>query len=425
MGENSAIEWTDHTFNPWIGCTKVAPGCAHCYAESYAKRYGKATWGPGGTRVKTSDANWRNPIKWNREAEAAGVRKRVFCASLADVFEKWEGAVVHSDGKRLWIAECEPDRFVRQTFRDENNPELMPIERENISNGIFRPATLDDVRLALFRLIDQTPWLDWLLLTKRPENVERMWPKNDCVELDDEGRGFFVHHHECMGLCEHSCTGDLPYPGARMGWRQYPATVPGGYRPNVWLGTSISDQETADGGLPELLKCFVHVPLLFISAEPLLGRVDLRPWLHGPSCQMNPRAVAIHTVGSLDGLRTCTCGAVTTRVGWAIVGGESGSGARCCDVGDLWDAAQQCREAGVPCFVKQLGARPILNRNHPECNQVLPAGHTQLELETFAKDLGEYLDHIYAVSLRDKKGGDWNEWPEQLRIREFPEPIHA
>jgi protein gp37 len=108
MGENSKIEWTSHTFNPWIGCTKVAPGCTHCYAEAFSKRTGKAVWGPNGTRTLTGVSYWKQPLKWNARAEcccgSAGLggaecffcaggckRPRVFCASLADVFEDWEG----------------------------------------------------------------------------------------------------------------------------------------------------------------------------------------------------------------------------------------------------------------------------------------------------------------------------------------------
>lgn len=90
MAENSNIEWTDHTFNPWIGCQKVSPGCDHCYAETWDARglQGQATrWGPHAERTRTSAANWRKPLAWNRAAEAAGKRARVFCASLADVFD--------------------------------------------------------------------------------------------------------------------------------------------------------------------------------------------------------------------------------------------------------------------------------------------------------------------------------------------------
>ncbi len=89
MGANSKIEWTHHTFNHVRGCTKVSEGCKHCYAETLSKRNPKVLgmWGPQGTRVMASEAMWRQPLKWNEEARAAGERRRVFCASLADVFE--------------------------------------------------------------------------------------------------------------------------------------------------------------------------------------------------------------------------------------------------------------------------------------------------------------------------------------------------
>src|ERR1044072_3930356 len=87
MGQDSKIEWTDHTFNPWTGCMKVSPACTHCYAEAWAKRTGIVQWGDSAQRRKSSDANRRQPLIWDREAAAAGIRRKVFCASLADVFE--------------------------------------------------------------------------------------------------------------------------------------------------------------------------------------------------------------------------------------------------------------------------------------------------------------------------------------------------
>lgn len=126
MAENSKIEWCDHTFNPWEGCQKVGPGCDNCYAEARNVRFtGGSNWGPGAPRRRTSAANWAKPLKWNREAAASGTRPRVFCASLADVF----------------------DNAVDPAWRD-----------------------------ALFHLIHQTPNLDWLLLTKRPGNIAKMLP---------------------------------------------------------------------------------------------------------------------------------------------------------------------------------------------------------------------------------------------------------
>lgn len=121
MAENSKIEWTDHTFNPWVGCTKVSPACDHCYAESWAKRAGQShLW--NGERRRTTPANWRQPLKWNAQAEKEGRRARVFCASLADIF----------------------DNEVPHEWRTD-----------------------------LFRLIYATPHLDWLLLTKRIGNVPK------------------------------------------------------------------------------------------------------------------------------------------------------------------------------------------------------------------------------------------------------------
>lgn len=265
MAENSAIEWCDHTFNPWIGCAKVSPGCKHCYAETLMDtRYGRVEWGVHGTRVRTGPDNWKKPLRWNRQAEAEGRRYRVFCASLADVFED----------------------------RDE----LEPWRRD------------------LLALIYQTPRLDWLLLTKRPENVMRM------------------------------LYGFMP--------------------PNLWIGTSVENQETADERIPELLK--IPATVRFLSCEPLLGPVDLTPWLGTGHPTFDP------------------------GVDWVIVGGESGPKARPFDVRWAWSLVEQCADAGVPCFVKQLGDAPF-----------------------DSKDDG-YLPPTA------KKGGDMSEWLGGLRVRQFP-----
>jgi protein gp37 len=188
MGANSKIEWTDHTFNPWIGCTKVSAGCRGCYAEVSTpvrtqRAKGVELWGPHGTRKRTSEAYWKQPLRWNEEARKSGVRRRVFCASLADVFE--------------------------------DRPELV------------------DWRTDLFKLIDATPYLDWLLLTKRPENIDRMWREKD-------GRGWLD---------------DL--------------------RSNVWLGTSAEDQATYDLRRPLLSRVAHLCDTTFLSLEPLLGPIEL------------------------------------------------------------------------------------------------------------------------------------------------------
>lgn len=178
MAENSKIEWTHHTFNPWEGCQKVGPGCDHCYAEARDQRFtGGAHWGPGAPRRRTSPANWRKPLAWDRAAAAAGERHRVFCASLADVF----------------------DNAVDPAWRDD-----------------------------LWRLIERTPNLDWMLLTKRPGNIANMLP--------------------------------VPFDFERL-------------YPNVWLGCTVVNQAEADRDIPKLLA--VPAAVRFLSMEPLLGPVDL------------------------------------------------------------------------------------------------------------------------------------------------------
>lgn len=127
MAKNSNIEWTHHTFNPWVGCTRVSPACDHCYAELWARRSGQRHLWSDGARRRTRPENWRQPLKWDREAAESGQRFRVFCASLADVFD----------------------------------------------NAV--PA---EWRTDLFRLIKATQHLDWLLLTKRIGNARRMLPSD-------------------------------------------------------------------------------------------------------------------------------------------------------------------------------------------------------------------------------------------------------
>jgi protein gp37 len=124
--KDSKISWTHHTFNPWRGCEKVSPACDNCYAEVWAKRTGKDIWGKDKPREEASEDYWRQPEKWNREAAQAGERRRVFCLSLADMFEA--------------------------------RHDLSPL------------------RTRLYGVIERTEWLDYLLLTKRPGNAPDMVP---------------------------------------------------------------------------------------------------------------------------------------------------------------------------------------------------------------------------------------------------------
>lgn len=178
MAKNSHIEWTHHTFNPWWGCHKVSPACDNCYAELWAKRMGHRLWGTDAPRRFFTDSHWREPLTWNEEARKSRRRERVFCASMADVFE--------------------------------------------------RRSDLNAQRARLWDLIESTPNLDWLLLTKRPQNVGRIAPWGN----------------------------------------EWPT--------NVWVGTSVENQTLAEKRLPLLLK--IPAAVRFLSCEPLLGQLDLHRW---------------------------------------------------------------------------------------------------------------------------------------------------
>lgn len=132
MGANTSIEWARHTFNPWIGCTHVTEACRNCYAErDWDHRFHRVQWGAKGKRVRTSDANWKEPFRWNEAAKREGVRTSVFCASLADIFD--------------------------------DHPSIVP-----------------EWRMMLWNMIADTQHLDWLLLTKRPHNFPIYLPVDEC-----------------------------------------------------------------------------------------------------------------------------------------------------------------------------------------------------------------------------------------------------
>lgn len=315
MAEKTEISWADATFNPWIGCSKVHQGCTNCYAErDFDKRRGHAKWGPHGTRVITSQANWTKAITWNRKAEKEGRRMRVFCASLADVFEDWLGPISNINGE--WLHQCTSCLNPDGTFFQTTTARYDKVKKgyEHVCGEKLFPLTLDDVRRRLFKLIDATPWLDWILVTKRPENVRRMLT---CREPGDVNA--IVKYHEVLG--------HLAYDGCdEEAWRG-----------NVWILTSISDQATADKMVPELLGLRDLVPVLGLSIEPLLGPINLDVAL-----STGDKFVDKH-FGWLD------------LLDWIIVGGESGPNARPMHPDWVRSLRDQATAAGVPFFFKQWG----------------------------------------------------------------------
>ncbi|MDB5415071.1 MAG: hypothetical protein JWR10_3406 [Rubritepida sp.] len=254
MGADTKIEWANHTFNPWIGCTAVSPACDHCYAEvSTPARALGVKWGAH-ERHRTSEANWRQPLAWNRKAERDDRRAKVFCASLADVF----------------------DNQVPPEWRRD-----------------------------LWALIGACENLDWLLLTKRPQNIAKM----------------------------------LPEP-----WLLTPMR-------NVWLGTTVENQAEASRRIPQLLA--VPAAKRFLSCEPMLEPVDLS-------------RCGIHYTGSGplhlwktdlpgDGGWRRQSGQPKPEIDWVICGGESGPHARPMNPKWARSLRDQCAAAGVPFLFKQWG----------------------------------------------------------------------
>lgn len=315
MADQTAISWCHHTFNPWRGCTKVSDGCKFCYADTLSKRNPTTLgiWGPKGTRPIAADAYWLQPLKWNAEAKAAGERRRVFCASLADVFE---------------------------------GPETMPAEA--IESVQF-------ARLELFALIHGTPHLDWLILTKRPENAVLFFRK-------ETEEFIMAARNRLSGTKRHA----IYEASVSLGLSHFPNWK------NVWLGTSVEDQKAADERIPHLLK--IPAKVRFLSCEPLLGPVDLRRWLCGahPSglpfgyctlCNSPKGYPESHDEGHGACLNSECEAAHEDKASvsfkkpfhWVICGGETGVGARAME--PSWPRAlrDECEAAGVPFHFKQVG----------------------------------------------------------------------
>jgi len=295
MGEQTAIEWTDHTFNPWWGCQKISPACANCYAEGVGARFGggERLWGRDHGIRTFGDEHWNDPIRWNRKAEKAGVSAKVFCGSMCDVFEARADLVAHRN--RLW------------------------------------------------RLIGATPHLTWLLLTKRPELAQVKVPARWLPSWNGE----------------------------------WPS--------NVWIGTTVEDQQRADERIPHLLR--IPAPVRFLSCEPLLGPVDLGYWLEIlDNCSCGWRGeeqdhdecpecggTLITTTGQEQSDRFHSGERYATAQGerdvdgwepisWVIAGGESGPRSRPSHPEWFRSLRDQCTAAGVPFFLKQMNIGGTLTK---------------------------------------------------------------
>lgn len=310
MSENTKIEWATHSWSPWRGCTKVSEGCANCYAETLSKRNPAVLgeWGKGKPRVLAK--NWGDPIRWNG--------RRICKCGCIQVPIDWPHP--------MRCPKCASDWIKQRVFPSLCDwlDDEVPIEW-----------------LAQFlKLIHDTPHLDWLLLTKRPQNWRQRLAEVLAEMLQKK-----------------------PWDA----WDFVDGWLNGHAPPNVWFGVSVENQKRAEERIPELLK--IPAKLRWLSVEPLLGPIEIpSDWFHG-YWRKNLSNEGFH---------------------WMVIGGESGYGSRPCTVNWIRYLVHRCRRSDVPVFVKQLGANPVDSNNIP-------------------------FDGI-----SHPKGGDPSEWPEDLRIRQFP-----
>jgi protein gp37 len=282
MSESSKIEWCDSTFNAWEGCTKISPGCKFCYAETRNIRFNgtRKNWGVGAPRRRTSASNWQKPRRWDRLA---------------------------GDGRFVYDPACGERKFVKKI---EPGMESVRPRVFCLSLGDWLD---DEVPLEWFQdlmvLIRETPNLDWLLLTKRPQIFTKRL-RHSYLKRQDSPQHWWeynwVHHIETPQ--------------------------------NIWLGVSIENQEAADFRLP----IFRSIPSVkkFISAEPLLGELDV--WDH----------------------------LFINEVDWIICGGESGPGARPFHLEWGLSILDQCEESETAFFMKQVGDDPYLgNKPFPNAGK--------------------------------------------------------
>lgn len=285
MSQNTTISWTDATWNPTVGCSRVSPGCENCYAERLANRFRDMPEGHKLRGLTTGDGRWNGVVRLDEKALLApmGWRKpqMVFVDSMSDLFHE-------------------------------------SLEKPEIDR--------------VFAVMALRRHLTFQVLTKRAYQMRQYMNHQDTPECVAEAA-------------------DKIFPGNVL-FKEWPPK-------NVWLGVSVEDQQRAEERVPMLLE--TPAAVRFLSVEPLLGPVRLSQWLGNPG------------------------------IDWVIVGGESGPGARTCNMDWILNVVARCRDAKTPCWVKQLGAEPYSSHNSMEKFQT-----------------------------KDRKGATPSEWPEALRVQEMP-----
>ncbi|MBN4060291.1 phage Gp37/Gp68 family protein [Planctomycetaceae bacterium AH-315-I19] len=371
----SGIEWTGKDrWNPVVGCTPVSAGCANCYAVPMSHRLGGMAIG----KVQRGE----EPGK---------------------LLEYYGLTVLQSNGKRAFNGK------VRCVESEISKPLRWKKPRKVFVNSmadLFHEDVPFDFIDRVFAVMALCPQHTFQVLTKRPERMAEYLTKREVLPGSFSrkyGADWVTPANKVYGIVNRKPRSKQVIERGMM----WPL-------PNVWLGTSVEDQATADERIPHLLRCPAAVR--FLSCEPLLGEVVLPE--DSPACDIHGLHFDRIDVESSDDRAHCKAcherdpeatSSLTwcyPGVDWVIVGGESGPGARACGVDWIRSIVEQCKEAGTACFVKQLGAQPVLGDVSDPHGWPVEGGPVDWEA-------GE-------INLRSKKGSDPSEWPEDLRVREFP-----
>lgn len=384
MAENTPIQWADDSVGFWWGCQENGPGCLNCYArDGYPvavaeSQMGLRLWNSNAKPGKHRTPSVRMKIegaantlrRLNRKAEKEGKPRVVFINSQADSFEDTDARIV----RRLLGKKADFDTSdvaaVRYQIAHKFEGLLKWVNPHN-SSGCGLPLwTLDDERREMFEVIDECPWLRCILLTKRPENAPRMTP----CRRDTDGDG------NC-----HMCSrGNLACK----------------YRENVIIGTSVSTQDDFNKNVPALHQCRDLTPVLMVSAEPIIEAIDTE-YPEG-MCPKGPEYCC-------NGFECCCQGLpieppALYGIDWIVVGGESGSNARPCDIHWIRSIVSSTAGTTTKCFVKQVGSNPI----------------GRAPTLAGSADAPMTIDPDWLLKIKDSKGGNIEEWEPSLRVRQMP-----
>jgi protein gp37 len=349
--KNSAIQWTDNTFNPWFGCRKVAPECEKCYIVNTAPLRSRGMK-HGSERVRTSESYWKQPLRWN---EFPG-------AMVCDVCSA-EYAPMRWGSLEAWDKKGSPPmRCMEPHCSGTVVPRRARVFCLSLGDWLDEEVPVQ-WRADLLTLIKRCNNLDWQLLTKRPQNwrmlmeeVGHYWAEFGAP--DDDTETWLEDWLGCHGGADDCCVPD-----------------------NIWIGVSAGADQKAALEIPAK----VH----FLSCEPMLHALNLN-----------------HPVPFTD----------VARFDWVIFGGESGKNARPLEVDWIRQGLAFCRPRNIAAFVKQMG-RNVVDRNDAGFDG--DDGDWPMDTKFRELDTG-YQGAPVRILLKDSHGGDMSEWPEDLRVREFP-----